>query len=336
MSRNRGVRCISRQDAQACGAELGGLQRALSATVLPRLPQPDPRMATLDAHPWAGGVSLVSYGVRLGVRVDDAALLEQLPLYLPPVRTRPATPGVDHLFSLCTTRRDGRRHERSVTRVYDGHRIVARRSALGPSMQLDLLRSCLEFHIASTARSWLFVHAGVVEWRGRAILIPGRSRSGKTTLVTALIRAGAGYYSDEFAVLDRFGRVHPWARPLRIRGPGRLPQSHPVETLGGLAGRRPLRVGLVVVTAYRAGARWQPRALSPGQTLLALMGNTLLARSRPERTLAILGRTTRGARARKGWRDEAEALAATLLADASVVTIDRNGHLRRPVEEEIV
>ncbi|MFN8625355.1 MAG: hypothetical protein U0587_05160 [Candidatus Binatia bacterium] len=290
-------------------------------------------MATLDAHPWAGGVSLVSYGVRLGVRVDDAALLEQLPLYLPPVRTRPATPGVDHLFSLCTTRRDGRRHERSVTRVYDGHRIVARRSALGPSMQLDLLRSCLEFHIASTARSWLFVHAGVVEWRGRAILIPGRSRSGKTTLVTALIRAGAGYYSDEFAVLDRFGRVHPWARPLRSAGrAGCHNRTRWKHWAAWPAGGRPRRAcrgdGLPRRGALAAACPVaRPDPARPD-------GEHPLARSRPELTLAILARAAR-ARARKGWRDEAEALAATLLADASVVTIDRNGHLRRPVEEEI-
>ena len=231
----------------------------MSALALPRLPHPDPRMATLDARPWAGGVSLVSYGVRLGVRVDDAALLDRLPFYLPPVRTRPPTPVVDQLFSLCTARRDGTPTERSATRVYAGHRLIARRIALDPSMRLDLLRSCLEFHIANSARSWLFVHAAVVGWRGRAILIPGRSRSGKTTLVSALVRAGARYYSDEFAVLDRSGRVHPWSRPLRIRTPGLPPRSHPVETLGGRAGRRPLPVGLIVVTAYRAGARWRPR-----------------------------------------------------------------------------
>jgi uridine kinase len=41
------------------------------------------------------------------------------------------------------------------------------------------------------------------------IAIPGRSFSGKTSLVTALVRAGAVYYSDEFAVIDRDGLVRP-------------------------------------------------------------------------------------------------------------------------------
>jgi len=271
-------------------------------------------MTKLDALPWAGGISFVSCGLRLGVRVDDAAILDQLPHYLPPVRTQPASPVVDHLFSLCT-RRGGRRDRQPATRVYEGHRLVARRLALEPGMQLDLLRSCLEFHIANGAQARLFVHAGVVEWRGRAILIPGRSRSGKTTLVAALVRAGARYYSDEFAVLDGHGRVHPWARPLRMRRPGLLPHSRPVEDLGGRAGQRPLRVGLIVVTAFHAGARWRPRDLSPGQMLLALIENTLMARAHPDRTLKILTRVVRGARALKGRRDQAEALVPVLLSN---------------------
>ena len=50
-----------------------------------------------------------------------------------------------------------------------------------------------------------------------AIVMPGASFAGKTTMVRAWLEAGATYYSDEFAVLDRTGRVHPFARPLAIR-----------------------------------------------------------------------------------------------------------------------
>lgn len=332
MSQNLGVRRTSQSDSPPRRADAGGPQREASAMALPRLEHPDPRMTKLDALPWAGGISFVSCGVRLGVRVDDAAILDQLPRYLPPVRKRRTTPVVDHLFSICTGRGGGRRGERLAPRLYEGPRLVSRRTDLNPSMQLDLLRSRLEFHIATTAPSRLFVHAGVVEWRGQAILIPGRSRSGKTTLVAALVRAGANYYSDEFAVLDGLGRVHPWARPLRIRRPGLLPESHPVETLGGRAGQRSLRVGLIVVTAYRAGARWQPRVLSPGQALLALVENTLIARSRPDLALKILARAVHGARALKSWRDEAEALAAMLLSNESVQANDGGRRQRRTAE----
>jgi len=59
----------------------------------------------------------------------------------------------------------------------------------------------------------------VVAWRGRAILLPGRSYVGKSTLVMELVRAGAVYYSDEYAVLDARGRVHPFAQPVALREP---------------------------------------------------------------------------------------------------------------------
>jgi hypothetical protein len=87
-----------------------------------------------------------------------------------------------------------------------------------------------------------------------------------------------------------------------------------VETLGERACQPSLPVGAIVVTAYRAGARWRPRPLSPGQALLALIRNTLVARARPELTIQILGRAVRGARAVASRRDEADAVAAALLS----------------------
>src|SRR5207247_125098 len=83
-------------------------------------------------------------------------------------------------------------------------------------------------------------HAGAVAHRGRIALLPGQSFAGKTTLTAALVELGALYYSDEFAVLDADGLVHPYAKDLSIRDHGRMQRSDtPVETLGGLAGRVP-------------------------------------------------------------------------------------------------
>ena len=90
------------------------------------------------------------------------------------------------------------------------------------------------------------------------------------------------------------------------------------------------------MTAYRPGARWQPRVLSPGQVLLALIENTLVARSRPEMTLKVLARTVRGARALKSRRDEAEELAAMLLSNESAKTSDGERRRRRTAEREVV
>jgi hypothetical protein len=43
--------------------------------------------------------------------------------------------------------------------------------------------------------------------------------SGKTILVRTLLAQGAGYMSDEYAVINPTGRVHPYARPLSVWKP---------------------------------------------------------------------------------------------------------------------
>ena len=61
---------------------------------------------------------------------------------------------------------------------------------------------------------------------GGALLLPGGSFTGKTTLVGALVRAGAVYYSDQYALLDEDGLIHPYP-------------CH-VERFGGSAGDEPV------------------------------------------------------------------------------------------------
>ena len=122
------------------------------------------------------------------------------------------------------------------------------------------------------AKERLFVHAGVVGWQGHAILIPGRSLSGKTTLVKTLVEAGAMYYSDEFALLDREGYTHPYPLPLSICTADGAVTKTPVTMLGGQVGREPLPVKLIVMTEYIHDAPWRPRTLSPSQAMLMLDG----------------------------------------------------------------
>jgi len=150
----------------------------------------------------------------------------------------------------------------------------------------------LELYIADRAPRRTFVHAGVVGWNGQAIVIPGRSFSGKSSLVKALVEAGASYYSDEFAVLDERGRVHPYPIPLTIRPArdGGPPMKYRAEELGGVAGIGPLPVGLVLITRYVSGTRFRPRPLSVGRAVLELLAHTLPARRRPGRVLDALSR----------------------------------------------
>jgi hypothetical protein len=176
----------------------------------------------------------------------------------------------------------------------------------------------LELYIGDHARRRTFVHAGVVGWNGRAIVIPGRSFSGKSSLVKALVKAGADYYSDEFAVLDERGRAHPYPIPLAIRQDrdGGQPVKYRVEDLGGVVGACPLPVGLVLFTRYVRGARFRPRPLSTGRAVLELLTHTLPARRRPERVLEALTQAVTQASVLRGPRGEAEETARQILGSA--------------------
>jgi hypothetical protein len=281
----------------------------LAPPALPRLRRPAPGESYLEAVSWAGGVSVLSCGVRIGVRADDPAVLDRLPPYLPP-GARPTPRRVDYLYSLrWMTRPEG--DPGRVLRLYVETWPTAESEDVDDL--LDGLRTRAELRVAVNAPARLFVHAGVVAWRGRAIVIPGSSGSGKTTLTTALVRAGARYYSDEFAVLDEQGRVHPWPRRLRLRLPEGGIRHCPVEELGGRAGVRPLPVGLVVATRYREGARWRPRVLARSEGVLALLKHTVIAREQPERCLRVLTRALAGAEAVAGPRGAAPEAAAAIL-----------------------
>ncbi len=170
----------------------------------------------------------------------------------------------------------------------------------------NLLESQIRLMVAEHATQHVFVHAGVVGWDGIAIVVPGRTFAGKTTLVAELIRRGASYYSDEYAVFDAAGRVHPFAKPLSIRDSTIGQQREwPVEELGGLAGNKPLTVGLIVATHFEAGASWRPRQLSAGEAVLTLLNHTVSVRRQPKRALEVLGCVVAQATVLEGVRGEA-------------------------------
>jgi hypothetical protein len=198
--------------------------------------------------------------------------------------------------------------------VYANANRVARTPELDQA--IDAFESDLQLYVAETAPRRVFVHAGVVGWRGMAIVIPGRSFSGKSTLTVEMVKAGMTYYSDEYAVLDAEGRVHHYARPLSIRENGHLekPKKYKVESLGGRPGAKPLPVGLVVVSKYKPGAKWRPRQLSAGEGALALLANTVSARREPRAMLATLQKVVSRAPVLKGQRGEAQQVIDYVLA----------------------
>jgi hypothetical protein len=252
--------------------------------------------------------------LRLGVRVNCAAVLSQVIERLPPGWISSESPNVDMLYSFLVGGQKG--NVRRFNLVYLDAARLARTTDLAAA--LESLERGLDFYVSAEARRRVFVHAGVVGWRGQAIVIPGLGTTGKTTLVAELVRQGATYYSDEHAVLDARGRVHPYAKPLAIyAGSSGERIRTPIADLGGVTGVHPLPVGLVVSSEYRKGAKWRARELSPGKGVMTLLAHAVSARRRPEATLLTLQRVVSGARVFKSVRGEARETATAILNELS-------------------
>jgi hypothetical protein len=269
-------------------------------------------MKKIDRLGWAVGFSLKTYGIRIGIRANDPASLDRVCEHLPPEWETTSSSVVDRLYSILIGGEGPRANVRRFNLLYGDHVRLAR--SVDVAQVFDTLESDLRLVVAEFARRRVFVHAGVVGWQGKAIVVPGRSYSGKSTLIAELVKAGASYYSDEYAVFDSRGRVHPFHKPLEMREEGSTKQTKVnVEELGGCLGVKPLPVGLVLVTQYKAGVRWRPRKLSAGEGVLALLANTVSARRSPEKALASLQYVVASAIVLKGARGDARQLTETLL-----------------------
>jgi hypothetical protein len=182
-----------------------------------------------------------------------------------------------------------------------------------------VLESRLHHYVAASSEVAVFVHAGVLDWRGRAMLIPGPSRSGKSTLVAALVSRGATYFSDEYAVIDLEGRVHAFPRRLRLRPDILRQHAAPVPKISYDGPLDPRPLGWILNIRYNPAGTWRPRALTPGQVLLALLENTVAVRRQSELTVRTLKSAIRQA---SGW--QAERADAMRAAEDILELLDRN------------
>ena len=186
---------------------------------------------------------------------------------------------------------------------------------------LESLDQSLHLAIAEFSPQAIFVHAGVCVRNGAAVIVPGRSHAGKSTLIKALADAGATYYSDEFAPILPDGSVIPYPKPLLLRSPGQgldpsRNGSAKVEpgTLGWKSDLPPVPIGIVAAVSYRPeepGAR--PTAISKAEATALLLDNTVPMLRAPTRSLRSLSRATRRARCLGGSRGEASGFARDLL-----------------------
>ncbi len=268
-------------------------------------------MRRLDELPWKEGLAFTVWGVRLGLRTMDPTVLPAVLPLLPPGWHPAGTLRVQWLYSWAS-RKARRRGNPAIHTLYSGPYHMNQGSNVE---RLSLtLAADVQAQLALRSPWRVFVHAGVVGWRGKAIVLPGRSGVGKSTLTAALVRLGASFFSDEFAVLDHKGRVYPYPLPLRFPrkdGPGSL--RVPLEELGGRSAQGPLPVGMVAVLRFLPSTGLRVHALSPGRAALELVAQAVQARIRPFAVLRAAASTSAEAVLLKGHRGEAEEAARFLL-----------------------
>ncbi len=248
-------------------------------------------------------------GAGAVVTVSDRAMLGRVAGVAPwGAKQRPPAPG-DRRFEL-NIAGDGR-----YAVLEEGE---VRNVAETLEVALIALANYLLVHVLLRARDVLFVHAGVVESEGRGIVLPGASGIGKSTLVGALITAGARYYTDDYMALDGSGRVQPLSMPLWLNDPetGRGISRTP-ESFGGQTGADQIPVGMIVHLPFRDGAelRLQPQTAAAG--VMLVLGNAYGAELRPQLALAVARAAVANACIFEGERGDAEEAATVLLEFAA-------------------
>lgn len=161
---------------------------------------------------------------------------------------------------------------------------------------VGMLRTMLRRAVGASLADLTCIEASVVTHRGQAIMLPAQALGGTTTLARALVAAGAELHSEEFALIDRNGRL-----------------VSDVEVGSDLAAHGAAPLGLVALTVYQPGARWTPKSITPAEGVVALMACVPAAHEHPADTLATLRSALQEATVLEGERGEAEEAAAGLL-----------------------
>lgn len=251
-----------------------------------------------------------AYGVKIGVEFSHAELLTEFRGILPQVVP----------LGFTEINLENAVHRYKVSKEKKSLYTLAQTSEPDLSFTesrflFERLESAIRINIAGHAREHVFLHAGVVGWKGQAIVIPAKSFKGKTTLVSELIKKGAEYYSDECAVLDKDGLVHPFPKTLSMRGI--IDQYRQIEmpagTFGGKIGREPIPVGLVLFTEYEPGSRWQPQILKTGEAMMETLPHTMTITISPEFTLGVLNKMLSRAVSVKTKRGDADEVVELIL-----------------------
>ena len=150
---------------------------------------------------------------------------------------------------------------------------------------LLLSRALNQWAVSRLEGHYLF-HAGAVAKNGTAILLPGYSRSGKTTLCAGLLGRGFDFLSDEVAAIQMESlSMLGFSRKLCARndvlatlGLPRHPQAYPEESqmvdpaaLGGKRGGEGSSPGLMISPRFLAGVGARLTPLRRGEAVIDML-----------------------------------------------------------------
>ncbi len=261
---------------------------------------------------WEDSFAFESYGVKIVIKSNDRETLERLkqrlPLLLPTGIKEIESEIAEHHFSIIWSKTPRQKN----LAYKDDEEILRQKSS---ENKLDSLESKIRLTVAEFASDFVFLHAGAVAYQDKAIIIPARSFSGKTTLVAELAGRGLGYYSDEYAVIDKDGMLHPFTKQLSMRG---IINSYEqvdmdVEEFGGRKAEKPINIGLILVSTYKKGSKFMPKLLSSGEGIIESIANSVSIRQNPEFVLKVLGKVMNQAKVVKTNRTEAKQFADKFL-----------------------
>lgn len=199
--------------------------------------------------------------------------------------------------------------------------------SVDPTEATSLIRmeSDLSLWAASHLSDLVAVHAAVFADGDSVVVLPGPSFAGKSTLSLAAMKLGLEVLSDEYALIDpTTGSVRGWPRPVRRRGPNGMVDRFPIPAAASSV--QPSMVAMLQYNASYAGVSGlDVEFTSQGETVIALLANTVCAQSRPSDAFGAavaVARLVNGVRGTRGEAMLAIAEIRRMLSDRPAVELD--------------
>lgn len=308
-----GGRLLSRSDP-AIGAGQPNVESTFGRAPWPRRAGVSTGVHSTGSLEWGLVIVLQAFGAVVGVSGFSTAIEDRLverlvgetPLVLgsgDPDATVEVRQSPDFLVSDCRV----------------GSELIRRHVAYSEPDIIAAVVGSIHHAVATCSRGFTFVHAGCVAFGDTAVVLPGRSHTGKSTLVEALLASGASYLSDEYLVLTPAGEALPYIKPVSRRSDDGRTALVSVEELGATEAKDRVfteraSTALTVFTTYRPGADFEPKPMSEGEVTLGLITNSVNVRSSPETGVPAVSAFGGWSRGLSGDRGQAQP-AAEMLRD---------------------